>query len=101
MQEINLNSIPFGDSIYVIYYLSKEKILNPKVHHIVFPLINEKREYYRMTFKEIYAEIESKEKNTISHCMVIAEFGLQGTIYRYNNYSDGQIYECGSTRGYA
>lgn len=101
MQEISVDNIPHGDSIYVIYYLSKEEKSKPQVHHIVFPLVNEKGEYYRMTFKEIFAEIESKEKDTISHCMIIAEFGLQGTIYRYNNYSDGQIYECGSTRGYA
>ena len=32
---------------------------------------------------------------------MIAESGLDGVVYRYNNYGKGEIVECGTTRGYA
>lgn len=99
MNEVNIDSIPFGDSIYIIYYLKRKK--GCSLHFSVTPYIAENEKYYQPTFRELFTEIENEEKDTISHCMIIAEIGLQGTIYRYNNYGDNRIYECGTTRGYA
>ena len=99
MEEIKLTDVPYGDSIYVIYYIKGK--LNPKIYHTISPLLNDKQEFYEQTFQDIFNEIENKENGKISHCMIIAESGLDGVVYRYNNYSDGKIYECGTTRGYA
>ena len=97
MSSISLDSMPYGDNIYVIYYISGNH--NAKVYNTGITLHDDG--YYIPTFREIFTEIENKEKGTISHCMIIAESGLHGTIYRYNNYDDHKIYECGTTRGYS
>ena len=99
MKEIKLTDVPYGDSIYVIYYI--KGIHEPKIYNTISPIMTEEEDYYEQTFQDIFNEIETKENGEISHCMIIAESGLDGVVYRYNNYSDGKIYECGTTRGYA
>lgn len=99
MKEIKLTDIPYGDSIYVIYYI--KGIHEPKIYNTISPIMTEEEDYYELTFQDIFNEIENKENGKISHCMIIAESGLDGVVYRYNNYNKGEIIEVGTTRGYA
>ena len=91
--------MPYGDSIYVIYYI--KGIHEPKIYNTISPIMTEEKDYYELTFQDIFNKIETKENGEISHCMIISEFGLSGMVYRYNNYNKGEIIEVGSTRGYA
>lgn len=99
MKETKLTDLPYGDNIYVIYYIKGNH--ETKIYNIYTPFLDDNLELYQPTFQDIFNRIETKENGKISHCMIIAEFGTDGVVYRYNNYSDGKIYECGSTRGYA
>ncbi len=99
MEEIKPTNLPYGDSIYVIYYI--KGIHEPKIYNTISPIMTEEKDYYQQTFQGIFNKIENKENGKISHCMIIAESGLDGVVYRYINYSEGKIYECGTTRWYA
>ena len=90
---MGLNDYPEGDSIHIIYDLENE--INNKLIEFIVEIEG------RITFKEMFDKIEKKENKKISHCMIIAEYGLEGTIYRYNNYGQGEILISGHTKGYA
>ena len=98
-ERIKLTDIPYGDGYIVVYTLEHES--TRKVYSTVNPRINEKGEYYQVSFKDIMKEIETKEKKKIDYFIMSAESGLSGIIYRYNNYMTKELLIVGTTKGYA
>ena len=98
-EKIKLTDIPYGDGYIVVYTLEHES--TKKVYYTVNPRMNEKGEYYQVSFKDIMKEIEQKEKKKIDTFIMIAESGLSGIIYRYNNYGGKELLIVGTTKGYA
>lgn len=99
MDKVKMNDVPFGDCYQVIYYLQSDN--EPHAYETFNPQMDEKGNYYELTFKGIIEEIETKENKKVSHFIMIAESGLDGVVYRYNNYLQNEIIEVGTTRGYA
>ena len=96
---MNLTDKPYGDYYQIIYFLVGDN--KEYAYTTGNPQIDEMGNYYEITFQDIINDIEAIHNKKISHFVMLAELGLSGVVYRYNNYSDGKIYECGTTRGYA
>ena len=96
---MNLTDVPYGDYYQIIYHLEKDN--ETRVYTNCNPHQNEKGKYYEITFQDMMNEIEEKEKCKISSFTMLAESGLDGVVYRYNNCGKNEIIECGTTRGYA
>lgn len=95
----DLTDVPYGDYYQMIYHLQKDN--KPRVYINCNPHQHKNGEYYQITFKDMMKEIEAKNKSKISSFIMIAESGLDGVVYRYNNYGDGELLEVGTTKGYA
>lgn len=100
-EEISLDDVPCGDYYQMIYRLEDDEERQAYVYINVNPRIDENGQYHLITFRDMMDEIEKKHKKKISTFVMLSEFGLEGVVYRYNNYSDGKIYEWGTTKGYA
>lgn len=98
-KEIKLTDKPYGDFYQIIYNLQKDN--ETRVYINGNPHQDKKGKYYEISFQDIIDEIEAKHNAKVSHFTMIAEFGLSGKVYRYNNYGKGELLECGETRGYA
>ena len=96
---ITLKDVPYGDYYQMIYYLENDS--KPRVYTNCNPHQDKQGKYYEITFQDMIDEIEKKHKKKISHFIMIAEFGLDGKIYRYGNYNKCELLECGTTKGYA
>ncbi len=99
MNKIKLTDIPYGDGYIVVYTLEHES--TKKVYYTTNPRIDKKGKYYEVSFKDIMREIEQKEKKKVDSFIMIAESGLSGIIYRYNNYGGKELLIVGETKGYA
>lgn len=99
MKDIKIDDVPYGDYYQIIYYLKKDD--KPRAYIECNPHQDETGKYYEKTFKDIMNEIETKQQSKISHFVMLAESGLDGVVYRYNNYSQNEILEVGKTKGYA
>jgi len=99
MNKIKLTDKPHGDGYIVVYSLEHDN--DYKVYFTTNPRMNKKGEYYEVSFKDIMKEIEEKEKKKIDSFIMIAESGLSGIIYRYNNYGTKELLIVGKTDGYA
>ena len=95
---MNLTDVPYGDFYQIIYRLEKDN--ETRIYTNFNPHLNEEG-FYEITFQDMINEIESKEKDKISSFVMLAESGLDGVVYRYSNHNDNELYECGTTRGYA
>ena len=95
--DIKLTDVPYGDYYQIIYRLEKDN--ETRVYTNYNPHLN-KEGFYEITFQDMINEIEAKENCKISSFTMLAESGLEGVVYRYNS-KDNELYECGSTRGYA
>lgn len=98
-EKIKLTDIPYGDGYIVVYTLEHES--TRKVYSTVNPRMDKNGKYYEFSFKDIMKEIETKEKKKIVYFIMIAESGLSGIIYRYNNYREKELLIVGTTKGYA
>lgn len=96
---MKLSDIPYGDYYQIIYRTKEDD--KPRVYITCNPHQDENGKYYEVTFEDIIKEIEEKNDCKISHFIMLAEFGLDGKVYRYNNHRTGELYECGETKGYA
>ena len=96
---MRLTDEPVGDSISIIYRLKGEQ--KYRLFHDVMPRLDDNGNYYHLTFEEYINEIETQDNKKISHFTMLAEYGLEGHIYKYNNYGKMEIEETGTTRGYA
>ena len=96
---IKLTDKPYGDYYQIIYSLQKDD--EQRLYTNCNPHQDEKGKYYEISFQDMIDEIEAKEHSKVSHFIMIAEFGLSGKVYRYNNYGKGELLECGETSGYA
>ena len=98
---MKLTDVPYGDYYRIIYHLKDDDNHEGYLYTDCNPRIDENGKYYEITFQDMMNEIEKKHNKKISNFVMLAESGLSGVVYRYNNYSDDKIYECGTTRGYA
>ncbi len=98
-KEIKLTDKPYGDFYQIIYSLQKDNEI--RVYTNCNPHQDKKGKYYEISFQDMINEIEAKHNDKVSHFIMIAEFGLSGKVYRYNNYGENELLECGETRGYA
>lgn len=99
MKKVEITNVPYGDYYRILYHI-KDKI-GVYAYENGNPHIDDKGKYYEITFEDMIKDIEKKSNGKISSFVMLAESGLSGVIYRYNNYGDGCIYECGTTEGYA
>ena len=96
---MNLTDVPYGDHYQIIYRLEKDN--QARAYTNCNPHQCENGKYYEINFQDMMNEIEAKENSKISSFIMIAESGLDGVVYRYNNYGKGEIVEIGTTIGYA
>lgn len=98
-ERIKITDIPYGDGYIVVYTLEHES--KKKVYYTGNPRMDKNGKYYEVSFKDIMREIEQKEKKKVDSFIMIAESGLSGIIYRYNNYGGKELLIVGETKGYA
>lgn len=99
MEKVNLTDVPYGDYYQMIYHIEKDD--ESRIYINCNPHQDKKGKYYEISFKDMMDEIEKQNKSKISSFVMIAEFGLSGKVYRYNNYGNGELLEVGTTKGYA
>lgn len=101
-ERIKLDDVPYGDYYHIIYHLEYDNNHEGYLYVNVNPQIDKNGKYYEITFRDMMNEIEKKHNKKISHFIMLAESGLDGVVYRYDCSVEGkEIYEWGTTRGYA
>lgn len=92
MKKISLkDKIP---SSYILFTVAQENYLCKTYNNVA----NENLTFHQLLRKVKIYPFSTKHKGVIH---IIAEGGLDGTVYILNNYERGGLYEYGKTDGYA
>lgn len=96
MEKISLNDIPQGEIVNVIYWVGKWK---PNQQPQAFSYLNDNYcEIADISFGGIKKWLEEKCGEKIYKFIMIADYGLNGFVYRWN--AKEGLFRYGTTEGY-
>lgn len=96
MSYVKLEEAAYGSWYQIIWF---DEHVNVGALVLSAPVEDEDGNYYDYTWQDIIDEVMKASNNTAIAFTLIAEYGLDGNVYRWNN-RDG-YYQVGTTRGYA